>query len=132
MGQRIKPILPSRPAGGNSGTVPSIPGRAERHVRELMAPSRNFPTRPGISSGLQFLHFLRRAIMKSRARLAGLFAIILWVTACSRSTAQTEFPIPKIAVEKFQLANGLEVLMVEDHRLPRVSVEMWYHVGPVN
>jgi zinc protease len=24
------------------------------------------------------------------------------------------------------------VLTVEDHRLPRVSVSIWYHVGPVN
>jgi zinc protease len=30
------------------------------------------------------------------------------------------------------LSNGLDVLMVEDHRLPRVAVDVWYHVGPVN
>src|SRR4030095_10636076 len=28
--------------------------------------------------------------------------------------------------------NGLDVLLVEDHRLPQVSVDLWYHVGPVN
>jgi zinc protease len=35
-------------------------------------------------------------------------------------------------VEKHTLSNGLEILMVEDHRLPRVAVDVWYHVGPVN
>jgi len=56
--------------------------------------------------------------------------------ACSSTTNQvpatTETTIPKIAVEKHTLANGLEVLLVEDHRLPRVAVNLWYHVGPVN
>ena len=44
----------------------------------------------------------------------------------------TETVIPKIAVEKHTLANGLDILLVEDHRLPRVAVNLWYHVGPVN
>ena len=70
--------------------------------------------------------------MKFPVRIATVLAISLVVVACSRSSAPAESPIPKIAVEKFQLANGLDVLMVEDHRLPRVSVSMWYHVGPVN
>jgi len=46
--------------------------------------------------------------------------------------AITETVVPKIAVEKHTLANGLDILMVEDHRLPRVAVNLWYHVGPVN
>ncbi|HET9943512.1 MAG TPA: pitrilysin family protein, partial [Terriglobia bacterium] len=46
------------------------------------------------------------------------------------STTETE--IPKIPVEKHTLANGLDVLLVEDHRLPQVAVNIWYHVGPVN
>ena len=44
----------------------------------------------------------------------------------------TETVIPKIPVEKHTLANGLEVLLVEDHRLPQVAVDIWYHVGPLN
>jgi len=70
--------------------------------------------------------------MKNRVRLAGFLFIVFCIAACSRSSARTEFPIPKIAVEKVQLPNGLDVLMVEDHRLPRVAVNVWYHVGPVN
>jgi predicted Zn-dependent peptidase len=31
--------------------------------------------------------------------------------------------------ERFELANGLEVLVHEDHRTPVVAVNLWYHVG---
>src|SRR6195952_2737201 len=40
--------------------------------------------------------------------------------------------IPKIDFEKFTLPNGLQVILSEDHRLPLVAVNLWYHVGPVN
>jgi zinc protease len=40
--------------------------------------------------------------------------------------------IPKLEYEKHRLANGLEVIMLEDHRLPMVAVNIWYHVGPAN
>jgi predicted Zn-dependent peptidase len=34
-----------------------------------------------------------------------------------------------LAVEKTKLANGLEVVLHEDHRTPIVTVNLWYHVG---
>ena len=34
--------------------------------------------------------------------------------------------------EKYTLPNGLEVILSEDHRLPLVAVNLWYHVGPAN
>ena len=40
--------------------------------------------------------------------------------------------IPKIDIEKYTLANGLEVILSEDHRVPLVGVDLWYHVGPAN
>ncbi|MGE3509081.1 MAG: M16 family metallopeptidase [Vicinamibacterales bacterium] len=40
--------------------------------------------------------------------------------------------IPKIDFEKYTLPNGLEVILSEDHRLPLVAVNLWYHVGPAN
>jgi zinc protease len=40
--------------------------------------------------------------------------------------------VPKLNYEKYRLANGLEVILLEDHRLPLVAVSLWYHVGPVN
>ncbi|HXD18936.1 MAG TPA: pitrilysin family protein [Vicinamibacterales bacterium] len=46
--------------------------------------------------------------------------------------AQGATEIPKIQFEKYTLANGLEVILKEDHRLPIVAVNLWYHVGPAN
>jgi zinc protease len=39
---------------------------------------------------------------------------------------------PTIKYEKYKLKNGLEVILSEDHRLPLVAVDLWYHVGPAN
>lgn len=39
---------------------------------------------------------------------------------------------PEIKFEKYQLPNGLTVILSEDHRLPQVSVDVWYHVGAAN
>jgi zinc protease len=41
-------------------------------------------------------------------------------------------PLPSIPFEKTVLPNGLELILVEDHRLPVVAVNIWYHVGPAN
>ncbi len=40
--------------------------------------------------------------------------------------------IPKLDVEKYTLANGLEVILSEDHRVPLVGVDVFYHVGPAH
>jgi zinc protease len=39
---------------------------------------------------------------------------------------------PTLNYEKYKLKNGLEVILLEDHRLPMVAVNLWYHVGPAN
>lgn len=41
-------------------------------------------------------------------------------------------PVPTIAFDKFVLPNGLQLILVEDKRLPIVAVNLWYHVGPAN
>src|SRR5688572_33209535 len=46
--------------------------------------------------------------------------------------AQTTSDIPKLDIEKYTLANGLEVILSEDHRVPLVGVDLWYHVGPAH
>jgi len=40
--------------------------------------------------------------------------------------------VPQLKFEKYQLENGLEVILSQDHRLPMVAVNLWYHVGPAN
>ncbi len=38
-------------------------------------------------------------------------------------------PTIDVPFEKFQLANGLTVIVHEDHKAPLVSVNVWYHIG---
>ena len=47
-------------------------------------------------------------------------------------TASAPLKVPNLKYEKYTLPNGLEVILREDHRLPLVAVDLWYHVGPVN
>jgi len=39
---------------------------------------------------------------------------------------------PDIKFEKLTLKNGLTVILSEDHRLPQVAVNVWYHTGAAN
>ena len=48
----------------------------------------------------------------------------------SSTTAASD--IPKLEFEKYTLANGLDVILRQDARLPVVAVDLWYHVGPSN
>src|SRR5579859_2134649 len=43
-----------------------------------------------------------------------------------------DIPIPDIPYTKFVLKNGLTVLVHEDHKVPVVTVNTWYHVGSKN
>jgi predicted Zn-dependent peptidase len=46
----------------------------------------------------------------------------------AKATDMTVAPID-IPFEKFQLGNGLTVVVHEDHKAPVVAVSIWYHVG---
>ena len=46
--------------------------------------------------------------------------------------AATKLKLPELKYETFTLPNGLKVITHEDHRLPLVAVDLWYHVGPLN
>jgi zinc protease len=46
--------------------------------------------------------------------------------------ASSASPLPQINYQKYTLKNGLDVILYEDHRLPLVAVNIWYHVGPAN
>jgi zinc protease len=39
---------------------------------------------------------------------------------------------PEIKFEKYRLANGLHVILHQDHKLPVAHVNLWYHVGSKN
>src|SRR4029077_13904525 len=76
----------------------------------------------------------------SRSSRALVFVALTPVLAagCGRASSQPGAPAApaagalKIDYEKFTLPNGLDVILSEDHRLPLVAVNLWYHVGPAN
>ncbi len=72
-------------------------------------------------------------------KLSPLAVLIAAVAACACPLAPaSDLPpskplkVPVLKYEKYTLPNGLEVLTHEDHRLPLVAVDLWYHVGPLN
>ncbi len=60
-----------------------------------------------------------------------MLALVLAAHGCSWGT-KTAPQSPTIQYEKYSLSNGMDVILSEDHRLPLVAVDLWYHVGPVN
>ena len=52
--------------------------------------------------------------------------------AAPSANGTAEIALPTIKFEKYTLPNGLVVILSEDHRLPLVSTNIWYHVGPAN
>ena len=67
-------------------------------------------------------------------------AALLFVTFASsafaggppKDAAPAKLKLPDLKYETFTLPNGLKVITHEDHRLPLVAVDLWYHVGPLN
>jgi zinc protease len=51
--------------------------------------------------------------------------------AATQSAGKPNNHVPEISYERYKLSNGLEVLLHEDHKLPIVAVDIWYHVGPL-
>lgn len=71
--------------------------------------------------------------MKSFSLLKPFILLSLFMLASlppADTHAQT--PLPTVAFEKTTLSNGLQLILVEDRRLPIVAVNIWYHVGPAN
>src|SRR5262245_51291029 len=76
--------------------------------------------------------------MLNRAYLSLLVVLIVAVAALTSCVAQktdtksAATDIPRIEFEKYTLANGLDVILSRDARVPMVAVNLWYHVGPAN
>ena len=74
--------------------------------------------------------------MRKLSPLAVLIAVVaLSISPLARATdlpPSKPLKVPVLKYEKYRLANGLEVLAYENHRLPLVAVDLWYHVGPIN
>jgi len=53
-------------------------------------------------------------------------ALLIVLALAAPAAAQTKLDIP---YTQFRLPNGLTVILHEDHSVPIVTVNMWYHVG---
>jgi zinc protease len=58
--------------------------------------------------------------------------LVLALAVAAPAVAQTSAATPpkiELAYTQFTLPNGLRVIVHEDHSIPMVNVNMWYHVG---
>ncbi|HEX6382457.1 MAG TPA: pitrilysin family protein, partial [Acidimicrobiia bacterium] len=78
--------------------------------------------------------------MLERARGTTVGLVLMVVLAigvaalASRSETVDAGAVPKLDLrtERYELENGLEVILRRETRLPVVAVNLWYHVGPAN
>src|SRR5205085_12487143 len=68
----------------------------------------------------------------ARAALAALAFVAAQGAWAQKAPAAVDVPIPDIPFTTFTLKNGLTVIVHEDHKLPIVSINTWYHVGSKN
>jgi zinc protease len=75
--------------------------------------------------------------MKTAIRLFACVSLAVLVsfaplTAQAPAGKPEPLQVPELQFQRYKLANGLEVILSEDHRLPLVAVNLWYHVGAAN
>ncbi len=71
--------------------------------------------------------------MKSFRQSLAALALAGCAAFCLSAAAQGgKTKLPEIKYDTYTLPNGLKVITHEDHRLPLVAVDLWYHVGPLN
>ncbi len=59
----------------------------------------------------------------------GLAAFVVLELLSGRADTSPGAAPVTLAIERSRLANGLEVILHEDHRTPIATVNLWYHVG---
>jgi zinc protease len=78
--------------------------------------------------GLYEKYQIRRLKMKRVYKLLFIFQILFWLAVGAAIAEQA----PELKFEKFTLDNGMDVILHEDHSIPVVAVNVWYHVGSKN
>lgn len=58
--------------------------------------------------------------------------ILCVIVASVAGAGAQQQPAPKVAFEKYTLANGIQVILHVDRKLPVVHVNQWFHVGSKN
>jgi zinc protease len=74
----------------------------------------------------------RAVFARAALALACSAFLLLGGTARAAVKEAAKPPQVKLEFEKYTLPNGLEVVLHEDHQLPIVAVNIWYHTGPAN
>ncbi len=66
--------------------------------------------------------------------VTAVLAILAAISALPPPAAAAAITVtpPALDVQEHQLANGLRVLLLEDHTVPVACVQLWYHVGGKN
>ncbi|HVZ48810.1 MAG TPA: pitrilysin family protein [Gemmatimonadaceae bacterium] len=71
--------------------------------------------------------------MKLRTLLAAaLLAVASSGVVAQKAPARADAAAINIPFERYTLPNGLTVILAQDHSVPRVAVDVWYHVGSKN
>ena len=71
--------------------------------------------------------------MSVKSCMAAVLAVCVSTNgAWAQGKAEGKLKLPELKYETYTLPNGLKVITHEDHRLPLVAVDLWYHVGPLN
>ena len=58
--------------------------------------------------------------------------VVFSVMSTSLFAQRAHAPLPPIKFTEYRLKNGLRVILHEDHSVPIVAVNVWYHVGSKN
>jgi zinc protease len=64
-----------------------------------------------------------------RSVWAAIFAASVAAPALAQHNSATMVRPPKLAFTTHTLANGLKVILLEDHSVPVINLQIWYHVG---
>src|SRR5262249_22866567 len=71
----------------------------------------------------------RCALCQNRGMKRAIFLLLLAAAPALAQTSPAPPPGIELAYTQFTLANGLRVILREDHTVRMVTVNMWYHVG---
>jgi zinc protease len=76
-------------------------------------------------------HYLRGLLRGLRAIAALLLAAALFASSAPlrAQDASNEVRPPKLDFTTHTLANGLQVILLENHSVPVIDLQIWYHVG---
>src|SRR5262245_10118457 len=71
-------------------------------------------------------------VSRFRFGLAAFLALLAAALPASAKPKPADAQIPDLKLDTYTLANGLGVILYEDHSTPIVGVNIWYHVGSGN